>query len=115
MGSEMCIRDSIRYVHRMSKELVIPDPWECIQCGMCCKRYDPETDSIMSCQYLQEDNSCGIYETRPIACRMDWHGPSQAKIDHCNLAIMSIQQKMTVFDLIQLCTAVGKGEVTLDG
>jgi len=83
------------------KDLTIPNPWACIQCGMCCKRYNPTTKSIDRCQYLQADDQCGIYEDRPIACRLD-HMSDDLKTTHCNISIMSIQNKITQEALIDL-------------
>ena len=88
-----CLRNS-------TTEYVIPDPWECIKCGMCCMRYEPSTDSIVRCQYLQiEDNLCSIYEDRPIACKLG-HMSDSLKTTHCNISIMSIQNKMTQESII---------------
>jgi len=83
------------------KDLTIPSPWECIQCGMCCKRYNPTTKNIDLCQYLQADDQCSIFEERPIACRLD-HMSDDLKTTHCNISIMSIQNKISQEDLINL-------------
>ena len=86
---------------KQEQELVIPDPWECIQCGMCCKRYDPANDTIVRCQYLQDDDQCSIYEDRPIACRLDYMSDA-LKTTHCNISISSIQNRISQEDLINL-------------
>jgi Fe-S-cluster containining protein len=39
------------------------DQFQCSGCGLCCK--------AINCQYLQEDNKCAIYETRPVICSVD--------------------------------------------
>jgi Fe-S-cluster containining protein len=78
----------------------IPDPWECIKCGMCCQRYDKENDVIVSCQHLQEDKSCGIYEDRPLACRLDFMD-NNSKINHCNICIASITLRRSMDDVIR--------------
>ena len=83
------------------QELVIPDPWECIQCGMCCKRYDPDKNTIVRCQYLKDDDQCSIYEDRPIACRLDYMSDA-LKTTHCNISISSIQNRISQEDLINL-------------
>jgi len=46
----------------------------CSQCGACC-RVAAEFGLMPdrgdgACVYLQQDNSCGIYETRPKMCRV---------------------------------------------
>lgn len=35
----------------------------CDKCGLCCK--------AINCQYLKEDNTCSIYETRPVICDVE--------------------------------------------
>ena len=81
--------------------LVIPDPWECIRCAMCCKRYNPITDSIINCQYLDiETDLCTIYEDRPVACKLDFYS-DKVKTAHCYASIASIQRKMTIEALIR--------------
>lgn len=82
------------------EEFVIPNPWECIKCGRCCQRYNGETKEVESCQHLQEDYSCGIYEDRPIACKLD-HFSNNAKINHCNIAIASIELKRTLEEVYE--------------
>jgi Fe-S-cluster containining protein len=67
---------------------------------MCCQRYDKENDVVVSCQHLQEDKSCGIYEDRPIACRLDFM-ENNSKISHCNVAISSIQLRMSIDDVVR--------------
>ena len=49
--------------------------FQCSKCGACCKRAGlvglmPDRGDG-ACFYLQEDNTCGIYETRPEICRVD--------------------------------------------
>lgn len=45
---------------------------DCSECtGACCKRVDFKTRKVYRCQHLADDNSCEIYEDRPIACRLD--------------------------------------------
>lgn len=45
--------------------------WKCIQCGACCMVagavFGDRGDG--GCQYLTEDNLCGIYDDRPDICR----------------------------------------------
>ncbi len=91
------------------EEFVIPDPWECIKCGRCCQRYNGETKKVESCQYLQKDNTCGIYENRPIACKLD-HFSNRAKINHCHIAIASIELKRTLEEVIEAVDALTKEE-----
>jgi Fe-S-cluster containining protein len=49
----------------------------CTQCGACCRRVGKSKDFQEpvnpdgSCSHLKEDNSCGIYETRPMICRVE--------------------------------------------
>lgn len=54
-----------------------PDSFRCTACGLCC-RLDLSNDLPKSwdrgdgyCQHLQPDGRCGIYETRPLVCRVD--------------------------------------------
>ena len=92
-----------------SKDFAIPDPWECIKCGMCCQRYDKENDTIVSCQYLNEDKTCLIYEDRPIACRLDYLS-NLNKIAHCNISIASILTRMDIADTISHMVAFAEQE-----
>ena len=84
--------------------------WECIQCGMCCRQYNPDEDRIEVCQHLQEDNTCGIYEDRPIACRLRFLS-DELKYRHCSMAIVSIQQRLTVMEIVKLATIFETGEM----
>lgn len=49
----------------------------CTGCGECCKKILGRLVEIGfaeeggQCKHLQEDNSCGIYDSRPDECRMD--------------------------------------------
>ena len=91
------------------EDLTIPNPWECIKCGRCCQRYNGETKEIDSCQYLQEDYTCGIYEDRPIACKL-YNLSNNAKINHCNISIASIELKRTLEEVLEAVQALNKGE-----
>ena len=49
------------------------DAFPCTKCGACCRRA-PQTGWVPAaenghCLHLQDDNTCGIYETRPQICR----------------------------------------------
>jgi Fe-S-cluster containining protein len=93
----------------MTDEFIIPDPWECIKCGMCCQRYDKVNDVIVSCQYLNEDKSCLIYEDRPLACRLDYMS-NRNKIAHCNISIASILSRTDVEETISRMVAFAEKE-----
>lgn len=61
----------------------------CTSCGCCCKRINQVTkifedfpkghplyfphswDESGKCEHLQDDNRCGIYQERPLICRVD--------------------------------------------
>lgn len=49
----------------------------CTKCGACCRRVRtvdpnwPVKADGKSCIHLQDDNTCGIYETRPPICRIE--------------------------------------------
>lgn len=51
--------------------------FNCNKCGMCCRQigkanllpYFQNVDGI--CIHLNEDNSCNIYDNRPLVCRVD--------------------------------------------
>lgn len=49
--------------------------FQCSKCGACCKRAGwlglMPTREDGACLYLNEDNSCSIYETRPEVCRVE--------------------------------------------
>lgn len=53
-------------------------PFPCTKCGACCKMLDYAPGTLPqdlklpngTCRHLQPDNTCGIYETRPLECRM---------------------------------------------
>ena len=62
----------------------------CTQCGQCCRRVDasPLTSALDrgdgTCRHFVEaDNACGIYETRPLTCRVDayYEAHLQAQLD----------------------------------
>lgn len=52
-------------------------PFECTKCGACCRNVTniPGLGEMAlddgRCRNLQDDNSCSIYETRPLLCRVD--------------------------------------------
>ena len=52
------------------------EPFPCTACGACCRnvQYMPAKEDG-SCIYLQEDNKCEIYETRPSICRIPTNPP----------------------------------------
>ena len=97
-----------------NKNFVIPDPWECIKCAMCCKRWNPKTKQVDTCQYLGDDDLCTIYEDRPIACRLDYMSDS-FKTMHCNMSITSIQLEITLEEIIDVMQKIGTGEIKSDG
>lgn len=45
----------------------------CSSCGICCRKlpewFPYQEDGV--CRFLEDDNSCGIYDERPIVCRVD--------------------------------------------
>lgn len=54
-------------------------PFDCSKCGLCCavvparilKAHGlPVRAEGVGCGHLQADNSCAIYETRPLICRV---------------------------------------------
>ena len=65
----------------MSKTSRAAAPFPCTKCGECCKQIpkllpgwkdiDPKTGW---CSHLAEDNTCKIYETRPIICQVEAYG-----------------------------------------
>lgn len=60
-----------------------PVTYPCTQCGACCRRalfvvaatglddWAPGFADNGACAALQVDNTCAIYETRPLLCRVD--------------------------------------------
>lgn len=61
--------------------------FECWKCGACCRFVgfvDPSLDrGDRACIHLQEDMSCGIYETRPDFCRLDPKMPEELQTRWC--------------------------------
>lgn len=62
--------------------------FQCSGCGACCRRvsrmkgFDP--DWILedgSCMHLLEDNSCTIYEDRPLFCQVDGDWEAREDVD----------------------------------
>jgi|TARA_R110000823_G_scaffold283033_1_gene401224 Fe-S-cluster containining protein len=53
------------------------DLFKCSSCGSCCKRVSNIIDfpepikKDGSCSHLTDDNLCGIYNERPLICRVD--------------------------------------------
>jgi Fe-S-cluster containining protein len=51
--------------------------FECDKCGACCRcaaaiSKIPELDrGDGTCRYLSDDNTCSIYDERPLICRVD--------------------------------------------
>lgn len=51
--------------------------FNCNKCGSCCRNlnlndlYKELHDGDGVCRYLDENNECSIYETRPLLCRVD--------------------------------------------
>lgn len=51
--------------------------FQCSQCGLCCKvvgsipGFPEPVKEDGSCAHLNEDNTCSIYEKRPLICRID--------------------------------------------
>ena len=71
---------------------------DCSKCtGACCKRVDLISRKVHQCQHLADDNSCMIYEDRPIACRMDerWTPRSMLKA-HCTTCQLSEWKKIPI-------------------
>lgn len=55
-------------------------PFNCTSCGACCRAVPDATLSLhglpkhptqSGCGHLKADNTCGIYEKRPLVCRVD--------------------------------------------
>jgi len=52
--------------------------WRCVACGTCCRQIPIHPTLVAldldrgdgTCRHLQDDQSCGIYETRPAGCRV---------------------------------------------
>lgn len=51
--------------------------FQCDKCGECCRSlknspiYTDLDRGDGICKYLTENNTCGIYENRPLVCRVD--------------------------------------------
>ena len=56
--------------------------WKCIKCGACCKvmglLYPDYDRGDYACINLLRDNTCGIYNDRPLVCRV----PKKLKKEH---------------------------------
>ena len=52
-----------------------PHTFPCTKCGACCRNVAhlglPTKPGTTHCQALGEDNTCQIYESRPMICRVD--------------------------------------------
>ena len=54
-----------------------PEVFPCTGCGLCCraivKRFPdwPRRADGEACVHLRHDNTCAIYQTRPLICRVD--------------------------------------------
>ena len=86
------------------EELVALGTTDCAECtGACCKRVDLVTREIHKCQHLAEDNSCNIYEDRPIACRLDerWTPPQMLKA-HCTACQLSEWKQIPIGEAVEL-------------
>jgi Fe-S-cluster containining protein len=61
----------------IEKEIIKLEGFPCSKCGACCRRvggyngFPEPVNPDGSCSHLQKDNSCGIYETRPMVCRVE--------------------------------------------
>lgn len=83
--------------HLLIKPNIDSIDYDCKNCnGSCCKRVDKKTRKIYSCQYLDENNLCLIYEYRPFACRLDNRFHSKASLEmHCKTCQLSISESIT--------------------
>lgn len=51
-------------------------PFYCDSCGLCCRKigsisgFEEMDNGKGVCLYLNENNQCSIYETRPLQCRI---------------------------------------------
>ena len=85
-----------------AKELAALGTTDCAKCtGACCKRVDLVTGEVHRCQYLSEDNSCNIYEDRPIACRLDkaWTTEHMKQV-HCTACQLSEWHKIPIGEAV---------------
>ena len=75
---------------------------DCKDChGACCKRIDRETFEVIRCQYLNEDDLCSVYESRPITCRLDESFMSEEfALQNCELAQASIKHSVTIDEFL---------------
>lgn len=81
----------------------------CTSCGICCRNIDKvdelkEFNNNGVCINLQADNTCKIYHTRPLVCRVDelyeqYFSNQMSKIDFYNKNIRicnSLQKKSNI-------------------
>jgi Fe-S-cluster containining protein len=81
----------------------------CEECtAACCKRVDIATKEVHRCIHLGKDDSCTIYETRPLACNFDvrWTTPELLKA-HCLVSQLSEWNNLTINEAIKLASSEG--------
>jgi Fe-S-cluster containining protein len=97
----------------MIKEVkVIPETrWECVSCGRCCYKLGKEFNfklfgsSDGKCVKLNERGRCGVYNERPLGCKMYPFYPDWEK-----LKIGVIDFKLGGLKIDSDCSGYGKGQ-----
>lgn len=81
----------------------------CVRCGICCTNVQPVLDfnepinADGSCSRLTTDGLCSIYETRPMACRVD-------EFDYTTLGMTREQWYAGNYDACEQLITIGKGK-----
>ena len=92
-------------------------PFECTKCAGCCtwenlKHYNLEQWGIEIsdagvCKNLKDDNTCGVYETRPLICRIEelYDRREEVKIaePHVYLFLSKFKNKDEYVDFADKC------------
>ncbi len=74
-------------------------------------KVDGDDDYVMNstpCTFLEEDNSCQIYDVRPKACRQYPHTDGNEFTDNINLHVQNIDYCPAVFHIVNQILAIPK-------
>jgi|TARA_R110002167_G_scaffold355489_1_gene569861 Fe-S-cluster containining protein len=103
-------------------------PFECTKCAGCCtwdnlKYYNLEEWGIEIndkgvCKNLKDDNTCGIYETRPLICRIEelYDRREEIKVvePHAYLFLSKFKNKDEYLDFADKCCNITVDLLGLD-
>lgn len=58
---------------------------DCNNCGSCCSEIKVDISETQPCKFLDEDNLCKIYKSRPWYCLLFPRSPATKTFNNCSL------------------------------